>query len=299
MASPKTKTHKTSPVPLIAGSTEPSAALASIQAELDAMGAEEVMHIRVDISRAVATALGAWPRIRELRPRLVEELPSFPRRLFDGLETYALAALYAHLSATAELADDTLKELVAEATPLRDILLIAAEALAHRGHLDATRVAEIRSGQGYLDTANDLIALGGLYAEAWPTVANKTAVERAEVDRATALGRELFAALGRREQLLTSQSPKSTRARAFTLFVRAYDACQRAVTYLRWDEGDADTLAPSLFKVRRRAGKKGGVIEESQAPGAEPEEGGAEGAPLAGASPLNGRGAGAPRVTPA
>ncbi|MBI5479925.1 MAG: hypothetical protein HY906_13755 [Deltaproteobacteria bacterium] len=40
------------------------------------------------------------------------------------------------------------------------------------------------------------------------------------------------------------------RDRAFTLLVNAYDTFQRAVTYLRWNEGDAGTIAPSLFDYR-------------------------------------------------
>jgi hypothetical protein len=45
------------------------------------------------------------------------------------------------------------------------------------------------------------------------------------------------------------------RARAFTLFMNAYDACRRVVAFLRWNEGDADSIAPSPFLkgARRRA----------------------------------------------
>ncbi|WP_437980893.1 hypothetical protein [Sorangium sp. So ce117] len=52
-----------------------------------------------------------------------------------------------------------------------------------------------------------------------------------------------------------SDSPGPTeaadrRARAFSLLVHAYDQTRRAVAYLRWDEEDADTIAPSLYKGR-------------------------------------------------
>ena len=46
---------------------------------------------------------------------------------------------------------------------LRADLLVVAEALGHLGLLSAVRVAEIRSGQGHRDTANDLCALATLY----------------------------------------------------------------------------------------------------------------------------------------
>ena len=48
--------------------------------------------------------------------------------------------------------------------------------------------------------------------------------------------------------------------RAFTLFSRAYDATRGAVTYLRWNEGDADDIAPSLYKGREgRSASTGGA----------------------------------------
>jgi hypothetical protein len=40
--------------------------------------------------------------------------------------------------------------------------------------------------------------------------------------------------------------------RAWTLLDRAYNQCRRALNYLRFDDEDADTLAPSL---RRNTGK--------------------------------------------
>jgi len=36
-------------------------------------------------------------------------------------------------------------------------------------------------------------------------------------------------------------------ARAFTLLCRVYDLAQKAVVFLRWEHGDADAIAPSLF----------------------------------------------------
>jgi hypothetical protein len=36
---------------------------------------------------------------------------------------------------------------------------------------------------------------------------------------------------------------------AATLFARTWSEIRRAVTWLRWNDGDADTLAPSLYSV--------------------------------------------------
>ena len=38
----------------------------------------------------------------------------------------------------------------------------------------------------------------------------------------------------------------------FTLFARRYDQLRRAATYLRWEEGDADSVVPSIFAKAKR-----------------------------------------------
>ncbi|MGK3992261.1 hypothetical protein [Sorangium sp. So ce1024] len=276
----KPNTKKSSPAKPGAPS-EAAKAFALVEPELDDV--REVVPINVDVPRAVSVAIGAVPHLQALRPRFVEELPKHPLSQLDKLQTYALAAWYAHLLALpASGGQDALKGLLAEAAPLREDLLVAAEALAHKGIVDAQRVAEIRRGQGHLDTANDLVALAALFGEAWDAVKNRTTVEWEDVERASRLGPELLVALGARQQPGVP-APKAgdaaeRRARAFTLLVNAYDACRRAASYLRWNEGDADAIAPSLFA--RGGGRKPGAGKTNAGGGGE-GEGKGEGASAA------------------
>ena len=53
-------------------------------------------------------------------------------------------------------------------------------------------------------------------------------------------------------KIADGSTPTERRARAFTLFFNAYDQCRRAVGYLRWNEDDADQVAPTLFTGRAR-----------------------------------------------
>jgi hypothetical protein len=232
------------------------AALDKLRPRLAALRPEEVLPVNVDIPTAASIALGAHERMLELRPAIVEHLHSHAVELLDELPTYALAAWYAHLiSLPAADNGDRARKLMEEAVPLRESLLVAAEALAHRGLLDPGRVADIRAGQGNIDRASDLVGLADLFLQAWPQIAQKTAVDRAEVERAAALGPELLAALGSRglaEKQRSSPETRDLRARAFTLLLNAYEECARAVTYLRWHEDDAEAFAPTL-RPRSRA----------------------------------------------
>lgn len=257
MSKPKTK--KASPArPSVP--EEAAAALAAIEHELTVLSPEALLPINVDIPRAVAVAVGALPHIAAQRPQIVASLPDHPRHSIDKLGTYALAAWYAHLLALPSAkAPGALEALLAEATPLREDLLVAAEALAHKNLLEADTVAEIRSGQGNLDKANDLVALAALFTQRWSHVHGKTTVTVEDIERAAKLGPALLVALGAREQPLAAapgaMSPNEQRARAYTLFVNAYDEARRAISYLRWHEDDVDEIAPSLFASRKPARK--------------------------------------------
>ena len=56
------------------------------------------------------------------------------------------------------------------------------------------------------------------------------------------------------------------RDRAFTLFIRCYDQIRRAILFLRWEQDDADTIAPSLYPgYPRRMRKEADGASESEA----------------------------------
>ncbi|AUX30768.1 MULTISPECIES: hypothetical protein [Sorangium] len=221
--------------------------------EIDALERDALIPINIDIPRAVSQVLGVLPGLLALRPLIAERLPTHDVGLVDRLETYALAAWYAHLAwLSSGGPQNGLKPLLEEAVPLRANLLGDAEALARRGLVDAETVADIRAGNGHMDTASDLVALSALFSGSWSEIAGKTAATEDEVRRAGELGPELLAALGVREHGAAPgpSDAADKRARAFTLFVNAYDQTRRAVAYLRWNEGDVEAIAPSLYKGR-------------------------------------------------
>jgi hypothetical protein len=175
---------------------------------------------------------------------------------FDKLESYALGAWYAYLLALPPASpSNPVQPLLEKASALRLILLILlsdAEALAARGLLDLDSVQTLRAGKGNLDIANDLVALSALMSASWSKIESKTAATAEEVHSAGDLGPLLIAALGAREHgtTVTPAEAADRKLRAFTLFTTAYDQVRRAVSFLRWNEGDADSLAPSLYRGR-------------------------------------------------
>ena len=268
---PANKTRALAKLPSAAKPAEPpraEAAFELIKPEMAKLDPESLGKINIDISQAVSITLGVLPGLVFLRPSLAK-LPDFEIALFDKLETYALGAWYAHLLALPPAsASNPVQPLLEEATALRARLLGDAEALAARELLDRESVQTIRSGQGNLDTANDLVALSALLGASWAKIEHKTAATAEEVHRAGDLGPLLIAALGVREHGTTATPAEAAdrKVRAFTLFTTAYDQVRRAVTYLRWNEGDADSLAPSLYKGR--GGSRGARAAKGEGRGA-------------------------------
>lgn len=74
-----------------------------------------------------------------------------------------------------------------------------------------------------------------------------TSLDEGELTRARELGHALMDACRR----LDARPDAALRARAFSLLAWTYDQVRRALTYVRWDEADADALAPSIYTGSR------------------------------------------------
>ncbi|HEU4534375.1 MAG TPA: hypothetical protein VFS00_09665 [Polyangiaceae bacterium] len=235
---------------------EAARAFERVRPELAATPAAERGRITVAIPVAVSTALGALPNLAARRDELQRAWPAYDVARADRLRDYAYAALYAHFLAARPAKGSRLRDLLAEAAPLRERLLLTAEVHARYGDLDAERVASIRRGLGHHDTANDLVELAILFRAARAALAGHTPVTDAEIARALELGTQVLDALGRRrvgtEVVAAPRREEEERIKAFWLFFDVYEDSRRAMAHLRWHEGDADQLAPSLFSGRRR-----------------------------------------------
>ena len=264
----------TQPVPVSPDTTismaDAEAAFERCKADIESIPTDELLRVTVDIRRAVALAAGAIPNLMKLRTEIAG-MSGFDMRNLEQLQDRALAALYAHATAFEQASTTEVAVLLEEAAPLREQLLGTCDLLVTFGVLEAKPVAEIRSGNGNLDIASDLIAASTLLKARWAQVENKVPVTTAHLSRAVKLGSQLTVKLGERMpengEPMTTDSALVRRARAYTLFVNTYDACQRAVYFLRWNEGDAASFAPSIFGKGGRRKEK--AIPES--PEASPE----------------------------
>jgi hypothetical protein len=170
---------------------------------------------------------------------------------------------------------------------LRDTLYSDAVALVNRGLISGEKLGDFKSNVGYKNLAFDLMGLVALLRGNWDKIKSKTALTSDELDQAERLGGQLVDAVGAREQAPAAVLEVSLqRQRNFTLFANSYGQARRAISYLRWDEQDVDTIAPSLYAGRNTTKKKD--TTQPTAP-----------APVAGTAPIGSAAAGKAPLSPA
>jgi hypothetical protein len=222
----------------------------------EAIPKEEVYtSLNVDIASAVTLVTGAIKEILPLKEQAARELPLADLSVFDNVESIALAMGYAAARHQASsLPVLALQELSSKVVSCHELLRGECELGVKRGLLPAQPITQLRGIVGYKSQAADVMTMVALVRENWSRLQGRTGLSLAEVDEAEMYADQLLTAIGEREQLpTTTAATLDARQRAYTLFMRTYDAVRRIVTYLRWDEGDADSIAPSVYAGRKRS----------------------------------------------
>lgn len=236
--------------------TFPGAAedLEVIEDKLWAMPRSEVQVFRFSVPRAVANALRVHRAYVANRPRFEE---TFKPGAFDA----EVAAGIARSSGALWQADVLLRqvvtptglldEILAKATPLRSRMLNAAMYLWLDDAELGPQVAEIRSGSGHMDQADDLVALATLFDQRFAEVKDSSKVTRGDVGLAAELGMALMKSLDPPGSAEIDRA-RDLRNRAGTYLRRQVDLVRAAAGYVHRDDPEALRAYPSLqYRPRR------------------------------------------------
>ena len=225
---------------------------------MKALTEEEILNVNLRIPDAVSRVLGLQRVLLDVRNRMTDSLPAVEHDFPEKLVQYALALSHAHtLYRMATRASDPVPALAEEAMKLRSLLFSDARALVHRGFVDSKALRNYKGSVSYRNLAFDLQMLAQLFNDCPPPVRALSAAQPAELHRATELAAGILAGLRKRTIPDSAiEAAADLRNRAFTLFTRAYDQVRRAAVFLRWDEGDANQLVPSLYAKHRHEKRK-------------------------------------------
>lgn len=254
-------THTTAP--------DAEAALHRFTPAAQALHATDVLPMRVDPVLAHGNVQTGVAAALPLQASLAAALPVINWVALADLPALAQAVVVAAARVDRDAAGTgEIARLRAQATPLRDLLLTTAEALAHKGLVPQAEVTDIRRGRGAIDHATDCVRLAGLFRDHADKLAGRHAVEKSEVDEASRVGSRLLEML-RPAGFKPGHAPETEadraadlRDRLWTLLVRGYGDVRR-VAFWQWLDA-ADEHVPPLGAHRRVARP---IMQSEPAPG--------------------------------
>lgn len=236
-----------------------AAALEAKRELLSRMPASAVLQMaRLDPRAAASVVAGSLPRIAKHRGELVAQFGGPAGAAVDDLPTVVYALYQAQYDVVASEDDSDLREHARDLGQEHQILIGDLDALANRRIIDRARIDPGRPVQGYQTLVDSTFVLLSVCRSLWPTIEGKTMLTTADLDRIEAKAQSMLQRLDQRQQGSTQLPVREMRARALTLLVRSYDEIRRMLAFVRWSQGDADDIAPSLY-ARRGRGRRGGT----------------------------------------
>lgn len=237
------------------------AALESQRAALLAMPEDEIeRRARLDPSAAFLIAWASAERLAVHRERLVAQFGPRAGELIDALPGIALATRQADVEHLKHERSDDLGAIHGSVLAAHRLLLTDAEALVNRGLIPERALDNARGIQGYQAALDSLQVVISVFREHWAAVSTRTPTTVADIDRAEDVAMRMSRAMSSRGPSAASIAASELRVRALSKLIATYDELRRMVGYLRFYEGDTDTIVPSFYAGR--GGRKVVVSDE-------------------------------------
>jgi hypothetical protein len=232
-------------------------AYVTVLPEATALAVEKLVAINTDVPECVLLGIRVLARLPPFVTS-INALPEFELQIFNKfrariLALYSVQTKYSHaLTPPPELPTQ-----LAKATNLRDLFLGDSGALVAHGLMNPKAIAMYKGLNGYKNVAFDLAGLVQLLTEMWPQIEGKVIFTKAELDEARQFCQLFVQNVAYREDAPNRIAELADiRQRMYSLFCESYDQVRRAISFLRWNQGDVDTIVPSLFAGRGGPAKK-------------------------------------------
>lgn len=210
---------------------------------------EALLRPNVDARRAATVAMSGYEAAEALLESAATKLPASDLGLVRAIPERADALLFAQTVVDSEARDARVIEtLYAEALELRTQLGDDLEVAARRGVVSGRRLAEVSKLVGFRNVASDLGILVRVARDAESMLVGRSHITGEQLDRAERVIAALWHAISQNERPVGNTTAASLeRRRALTLLDDSYEELRRIVSYLRWDEGDAERITPQLY----------------------------------------------------
>lgn len=217
---------------------------------------------------AIYAGITASAILKRLEPYLdaMKALPGIHKTKIERFGLYAEALYFTQTTLTGRAARaKQMPALAAEGWKLREIFMKYADLLVTIERFPPEVLKRLREGAGYRDLIEDLGTLAAWFREVPDLTAPGSVVTPELVDRAADLARTMRDTAGLDHDVdLTQGQLLAERHKLGVLLLDAHREIRRAIEFIRYHEGDAAELAPTLFvpAKRRPSPRKVDVDEE-------------------------------------
>lgn len=245
--------------------SNPGKCLALAQPAMDALREDQLVGIYIDPMSAASTIAARSARIRALVPEIRVHAPTFPVESIEMLEPAAAALAFLHARSLGRVvgskdAGDRLARLLAKKEPLA---LSARFCLKFSGIDDGPVDRMLRTSNGYADTVSMVLGLVALHFDDEGNPRPRAPLTVAELDEYRRDAMELGFFSAKRGEPTADPKLLEQRQRAFSLAIRCYNKARSVISYLRYEQGDADEIAPA---IANRPGAKSAKSEQPDEP---------------------------------
>lgn len=219
--------------------------------------------LRLDPTAAYNVVWGSTKKVEAFRAALVAQFGAPAGELLDRLPSVAMAARQADIDV--KIAEDAtdVAALHREMMKAYKRLVTDGDSLIQRGHLPEDALDQARDIQGYQASLDSTLVAVRVLRQSWSRLSGHTPLTAADIDGAEAAAARMSQAISNRDHGVTTRPAAELRTRALSALFYDYDELRRMMAFLRWREGDAESLAPSLFAGR---GRKASDDDATEAP---------------------------------
>ena len=226
-------------------------ALARAERAAAAIPDADVLPIRLDVSAAASGAMGQMPAIEAKRAEIIAVFGAEGAEAIDAIVPAARNVLLANARFHG-VADRDLEPAAASLRVWRGRLHDIVAANVGRGIADRSVLDGQQGGGSYQALGDDTLALAIWLRDHASAIGAHCKLGDDELAAAQAEAEAFVRAV--QEKARAGAAPAAAhRARALTYLLHSWDQLRKLVTYTRWEEGDYDALAPSLYAGRRRS----------------------------------------------
>lgn len=233
-----------------------------VRDEIASVADSDAAQMNIDVTAAIARVQFVAPAIGALREAHAHHLQAVDLARVARLADYADALAYLHTDFVhQDRPVDLLPAMYAEALRFRETVLAVGRVLVRLRLLESSVFDRAGSVQGYRNVGYELGNLCGKLLDAYPHISGRCPLSEEQLLRGKHLAARLVVGVAVRTTTRAQRTSVTIeRRRAYTLMVRAYDEARRMVAFVRWHEGDADAIAPSLYAGRRRKRSRASAV---------------------------------------